>query len=84
MNGAGVLDAGILKKLTASENPALDTLTTRERDITRLVAQGFTNKEIAAQLFISEGTVRNNIVAIMEKLCVTNRTQLGMAYYEKR
>ena len=81
LSGAGVLDADVLKKLTASENPALDTLTTRERDITRLVAQGLTNKEIAAQLFISEGTVRNNIVVIMEKLCVTNRTQLGIMYY---
>lgn len=82
MDGAGVLGADVLKKLTMPENPALDNLTTRERDITRLVAQGLANKEIAAQLFLSEGTVRNNIVVIMEKLCVTNRTQLGMAYYD--
>ena len=34
-------------------------------------------------LYLGEGTVRNNIVVIMEKLCVANRTQLGMLYYEK-
>ena len=80
MEGAGVLGADVLKKLAVSENPALNTLTPRERDIARLVAQGLKNKEIAAQLFLSEGTVRNNIVVIAEKLGVTNRTQLGMAY----
>jgi len=81
VEGVGVLDTEVLKKLTAPENPALEELTPRERDIVRLVAQGLANKEIAAQLFLSEGTVRNNIVTIMEKLDVKNRTQLGMAYY---
>ena len=80
-SGAGVVDVEVLKKLTSPENPALDQLTPRERDIARLVAQGLSNKEIAAQLFLGEGTVRNNIVTIMEKLDVKNRTQLGMAYY---
>ena len=83
MDGTGVLGADVLKKLTKTENLDLDKLTVRERDITRLIAQGLTNKEIAAQLYLGEGTVRNNIVVIMEKLCVTNRTQLGMIYYEK-
>ena len=81
MAGVSVLDGDVLKKITAQENPALDELTNRERDIARLVAQGLTNKEIAEQLFISEGTVRNNIVVIMEKLGVSNRTQLGLQYY---
>ena len=83
VDGVGVLDRQVLKKLSTPENPDLDELTQRERDITRLVAQGLTNKEIATQLFLGEGTVRNNIVTIMEKLNVTNRTQLGMAYYGK-
>ena len=81
LEGAGVLGADVLKKLAPQENPALETLTPRERDIARLIAQGLPNKEIAATLFLSEGTVRNNIVVIMEKLGVSNRTQLGMAYY---
>jgi len=81
LDGTGVLGADVLKKLTQSENPALESLTPRERDIARLIAQGLPNKEIAAALYLSEGTVRNNIVVIMEKLNVTNRTQLGMAYF---
>jgi len=47
------------------------------------VAQGLSNKEIAEQLFLSEGTVRNNVANIMEKLQVKNRTQLVMIYYGK-
>jgi len=82
MTGSGVLDADVLKQLARPVNPLMDKLSTRERDITRLVAQGLTNKEIAAQLFLSEGTVRNKILMIMEKLDVNNRTQLGVAYYE--
>jgi DNA-binding NarL/FixJ family response regulator len=81
--GVSVLDAEVLKTLSASERSNLDELTQREKDITRLVAQGLSNKEIAAQLFLSEGTVRNNIANIMEKLHLKNRTQLGMAYYGK-
>ena len=83
MDGVGILDAEVLKKLTAPESPVLEQLTQRERDIIRLVAQGLTNKEIATQLFLGEKTVRNNISTIMEKLDVNNRTQLGMAYYDK-
>jgi len=84
INGGGVIDADVLKHLTQPVNPLMDNLSTRERDITRLVAQGLTNKEIAAQLFLSEGTVRNKILMIMDKLKVKNRTQLGVAYYEAK
>jgi len=82
MDGTSVLHSDVLRKLTPQPNPALETLTLREQDITRLVAQGLANKEIAERLFLSEGTVRNNIVVIMEKLNVSNRTQLGIAYYQ--
>ena len=41
-----------------------------------------TNKEIAKQLFLSEGAVKNKVLMIMEKLDVSNRPQLGAAYYE--
>ena len=80
LDGSGVLDMEVMKKLTQRENPAIASLTPREGDIARLVAKGLTNKEIAAQLFLSEGTVRNNIVVIMEKMGVSNRTQLGLEY----
>ena len=84
MAGSSILDAQVLKKLSATENPLLENLTPRERDIARLVAAGLTNKEIATQLFLSEGTVRNGVVIIMEKLEVTNRTQLSLAYYNQQ
>ncbi|MCL2362535.1 MAG: response regulator transcription factor [Defluviitaleaceae bacterium] len=82
ISGGGVIDADVLKHLTQPVNPLMNSLSTRERDITRLVAQGLTNKEIAAQLFLSEGTVRNKILMIMDKVSVKNRTQLGVAYYD--
>lgn len=81
-DGAGILDADVLQKLAPRENPGLAVLTPREKDIARLVAQGFANKKIAETLFLSEGTVRNNIVVIMEKLGVENRTQLGLSYFK--
>jgi len=81
-SGTGIMSADALKQLTQQENPALKKLTPREHDIARLVAQGLSNKEIAAELFLSEGTVRNNLVVIMEKMDVTNRTQLGINYYK--
>jgi DNA-binding NarL/FixJ family response regulator len=83
MEGVSVLGGDVLKKLTASENKVLESLTPRELDIIRLVAQGMTNRDIGTQLFLSEGTVRNNIAVMMEKLEVKNRTQLGLMYYEK-
>ena len=80
--GSGVLGEEVLKKLSPQENPNLQKLTPRERDIARLVSTGKTNKEIAGELFLSEGTIRNNIVIIMEKLEVTNRTQLSREYLQ--
>ena len=81
LSGTGIMSVDALKQLTPQENPALKTLTPREYDIARLVAQGLSNKEIAAELFLSEGTVRNNLVIIMEKMEVSNRTQLGINFY---
>jgi len=81
-SGTGIMSADALAQLTQQENPALKTLTQREHDIARLVAKGLSNKEIAAALFLSEGTVRNNLVVIMEKMEVNNRTQLGINYYK--
>lgn len=53
----------------------------KEIEIITLVAQGLSNKEISSKLFLSEGTVRNYISVILEKLCLRDRTQLAIFYY---
>lgn len=53
-------------------------ITGRERDIMRLVARGMDNREIAAELFLAEGTVRNNLSRLLEKLELKDRTQLAV------
>lgn len=53
-------------------------LTARELDVVKLVAQGYDNKEIAANLYLAEGTVRNQISRILEKLELKDRTQLAV------
>jgi DNA-binding NarL/FixJ family response regulator len=57
-------------------------LTDREFEVTALVAEGLSNKEIAAKLFLSEGTIRNYISTILEKLYLRDRTQLAIFYYK--
>ena len=76
-SGTSVLDSTVLKTLATPDVPALSTLTPRERDVLDLVAQGRTNKEIAEKLFLSDGTVRNLVSVIMEKLEAKNRTHLS-------
>lgn len=58
-------------------------LTGREESILLAVAAGKNNKEIAQELFLSEGTVRNNISRLLEKLDVRDRTQLAIFYYQQ-
>lgn len=55
-----------------------EEFTPRERDIIRCVAQGMDNKEIAAELFLAEGTVRNQISRVLEKRKLKDRTQLAV------
>ncbi len=54
----------------------------KEQAIIELVAEGLSNKEIAEKLFLSEGTVRNYISAVLEKLALRDRTQLAVFYYK--
>lgn len=56
-------------------------ITGKEREIMELVASGLSNKEIAGQLFLSEGTVRNYISTLLDKLSLRDRTQLAVYYY---
>ncbi|WP_241010943.1 HD domain-containing phosphohydrolase [Mycobacterium camsae] len=58
-------------------------LTAREVEVLRLVAQGRSNKEIAAELFIAEKTARNHVERIYAKLGVNNRTQASLAAIDR-
>ncbi len=53
-------------------------LTTREREVLQLIATGFSNREIAQKLFLSEGTVRNHITHIFNRLNLRDRTQAAI------
>lgn len=73
------------KALSAQPSSSVDTglseemhFTERERDLLRLVSQGYDNKEIAAALYLAEGTVRNRISGLLEKLQLKDRTQLAV------
>ncbi|MBP5266851.1 MAG: response regulator transcription factor [Lachnospiraceae bacterium] len=52
----------------------------KEYEVIQLVAEGFSNKEIAQKLFLSEGTVRNYLSTVLEKLNLRDRTQLAIFY----
>ncbi len=55
-------------------------ITDKELEIIELVAKGLSNREIAGQLYLSEGTVRNYLSAILDKLELRDRTQLAVFY----
>ena len=56
----------------------------REKEIIRLIAGGNSTKEIAAELYLSEGTVRNYLSSILDKLQLRDRTQVAVFYYQHK
>lgn len=72
--------------LSHGQSDALDHLglSKREFEIIEQVAEGLSNKEIAETLYLSEGTVRNYISTILEKLELRDRTQLAVFYYKNK
>lgn len=57
-------------------------LTDKEYEIIKLIAEGLSNKEISEKLFLSEGTVKNNVSTILFKLGLRDRTQLAIFAYK--
>jgi DNA-binding NarL/FixJ family response regulator len=67
-----------------SFDPELDQLTTREREVLRLIAQGYTYKEIARELYISVKTVESHVSSVLRKLQLSTRHQLTRWAAERR
>ena len=84
MNGQSVFGGQMAQKLShlAPPVPSDPPLSLREMQVLHEVAQGRNNREIAQALYLSEGTVRNYISIILDKLGVRDRTQLVVYYYQ--
>jgi DNA-binding NarL/FixJ family response regulator len=65
-------------------DPELDQLTPREREVLRLIARGYTYKEIARELYISVKTVETHVSSVLRKLQLSTRHQLTRWATERR
>lgn len=88
-SGINVVDQKALKDLSSPTISAAsgfqkDLYTKRELEIIELIANGLSNKEIAAKLYISEGTVKNYISTILDKENIEHRTKLAIYYLTGR
>lgn len=87
--GGALIEPSVARKVMAefarTSQPSTQTaakliepLAEREIDVLRLLANGLSNREIAGQLFLAEGTVKNYVSAAMQKLSVRDRTQAAL------
>ena len=70
--------------ITPQHHEAIDSLTRRELEILRLVAEGMTNEEIGKKIFISEKTVKTHLTNIFDKLKVNNRFKAALMIMGQR
>jgi DNA-binding NarL/FixJ family response regulator len=87
LSGQSVFGGEIVEKLPAlmaekKTDFSVYGLSDREKEVIGLVAKGCSNKEIADTLYLSEGTVRNYLSGILDKLELRDRTQLAVFYYQ--
>lgn len=85
--GQNVFNTEIMTRLPdliqkQKDHAYIEELNEREQHILTLVAKGLNNREIAKALFLSEGTVRNYLSSLLEKLELRDRTQLAIYYYQ--
>ena len=88
--GQGLLDPAVTLRVIAAfagrepappRSPVLDTLTPREEDVLRLLAEGLTNAEIAARMYLGEATVKTHLSRILMKLGLRTRVQAVVFAY---
>lgn len=91
MNGQRVFGDEIVAKIPGfleqekekkKENPLVAQLSKKEHELIYWVAQGLNNKEIAQEMHFSEGTIRNYLSEILDKLEIRDRTQLAIYYFK--
>ncbi len=78
-----VLDA-FSGDLPAPTDPELDLLTGREQEVLRLIARGYTYREVATRLHLSVKTIETHVSAVLRKLQLSNRHQLSAWASERR
>lgn len=81
-SGQAIISEEALNAYTKRDAETL--LTSRENDCMELIANGYSNKEIAGRLYIGEGTVRNTISVILDKLDLRDRTQIAIYYWQSK
>lgn len=88
-SGHNVYGDEIITKLPQLMQPSekksssmVESITEKEYSMISLIAEGLSNKEIADNLYLSEGTIRNYISTILEKLNLRDRTQIAIYYYK--
>jgi len=76
-SGGFVAEPIVMKQLNKglADAPVIDDLTEKEQQILKLIAGGFSNKEIATSIFLAEGTVKNHVSNILAKLNTRDRTR---------
>lgn len=89
-SGQSVFGSEIVRKIpelmqnTEQYNYSSHGVLPKELEIIKLVADGLSNKEISETLYLSEGTVRNYLSTILDKLDLRDRTQLAIFFYQHR
>lgn len=88
-NGGTVFQADILSFIrqrleSYGKSHIFELLSNREMKIVKLISKGLSNQEIADELFISNGTVRNYISTILDKTGLSHRTQIAVKYLENK
>lgn len=82
MQGRNVIDSKVMERIAllmngkAENQEIYENFTDREKEICSLLSKGFTNKQIAEKLYISEGTVKNHISSIYDKTGIHDRAKL--------
>lgn len=93
MEGGALIEPSVARKVLAefsrlapkppsAEARLLEPLSEREAEIIRLLSQGLTNRQIAVRLHLAEGTVKNYVSSILQKLEVEDRTQAAIRAQE--